>query len=282
MILGALAAAIVLLAVWLLIRSLGSSPTHLTANTTSTSSTTSTSIDTGTTLDIPTVTSEATTVPAPATTTPAPPATTTPPTTVVVSPNGAFLQPVPQPSTQSTQPPTADCHSLGDTGWTVAQCNTFNQTGPSGTSVVVALIEKKKGSGPSNAWRAYMLHFSQGKGTWLRDLAYADDNGVQVVTASYVAKDMKGDGFDEVVFGFRLQGSGSYLDYDIVDGMFSGVHVGAHRSLARGQAKVTAGGVSDWQGLSDGSYQQSKVGWNGAAWVLTTGPRIGTPGAGDF
>jgi hypothetical protein len=291
MILGGLAAAIVVLAIVLILRSLGSSPTRLAANATSTSSTTSTSIDTGTTLDLPTVTSEVTTTPPSVTTTARATATTSAtPTTVVVSPNGALLQPVPQPATQSTEPPTADCHSLGDSGWTVAECNTFNQTGPSGTNTAVALVEKKQGSGPSNAWRAYILHFSQGKGTWLRDLAYADNNGYQVDTVSYVAKDMNGDGVNEVVFGFRMQGSGGNLGYDIVDRMFTGVRVGAHRDLSHGQAKVATTGVTEWDAKYEGNapnccptyIQQSKVSWNGAAWVLTTGPRVKNAGPGDF
>lgn len=171
----------------------------------------------------------------------------------------------------------------------MVQCNTFAQAGPSGASVV-ALVEKQPGPAATEAWRAFVLHFSYGSGKWLVDLEYDDDSGAQTSSIKYVVKDMTGDGISELVFGFHLLGSGAILDYDVVDGLFSGVHVAVHRELSHGQAKVAVSGVTDWQAKYENGapnccptyIEQDTVSWSGSGWVITPGPHSSGAGSGDF
>ena len=168
----------------------------------------------------------------------------------------------------------------------------FNQSGPGGPQKQVVLTEKKPGPGASQAWRAYVAHFSYGHGVWDTDLSYADDTGSTVSSITYVFKDMNGDGVDEVVFGFRLLGSGSGLTYDLVDGLFGHVKVAVERQLSHGQANVQNTGITDWDayfGPSDPNccpsyFNQSTVVWSSSSsgWVVIAGPHVPSAGSGSF
>jgi hypothetical protein len=114
------------------------------------------------------------------------------------------------------------------------------------------------------------VHFSQGKGAWLLDLRHTDDAG-QTVTGVRVRKgDLTGDGKPELVFGFRISGSGAILAYDIVvDSAGGDPRVAASRELSHGQATVAAPVVNDREAKYPPSTSRSPH----RAGPARTGPR---------
>ena len=224
------------------------------------------------------------------TTTTAPAVTTTLGVPVPASAAGALFQALPPPVLQSIKGPDTDCHALGDTGWTVDRCDTFTRAAAGGTDRTVIIVESKPSGGVGAARRAVIARWSQGKGGWLVDLLAKDDTGSQFASITYVAKDLTGDGTNELVVGVRMQGSGSILSLDVVGSLFDGPAVVAHRELSHGQAAVAATGITDWDAKYEGGapnccpsyFQQAVVRWNGSAWVVSNGPHVANAGSGDF
>lgn len=253
-------------------------------------------------------TASTTTVPAATTTTATPDsslptlpptttATTTAPTAAstaggatVLGPHGALLSAPPPPGTQSNAPEGADCHSLGDPGWTVSACASF--TFPDATRAW--LVEERTAAGGAKGWRVYVLHFSQGKGAWLMDLWYKDDTGTTVNSAKVVTADLTRTGKASLVVGFRYPGSGAILAYDVVANFDSGASaaptVAFHRELPHGQASVETGQLVDYAAQYPNGepnccpayFIESRIAERGGRWVATPAGRVPNAGAGDF
>lgn len=159
----------------------------------------------------------------------------------VLTAAGALLEAAPQPTVQSTQGPAADCHTLGDTGFTVEDCGRVDTAG--GTRVW--LVESKPGS-PAKINRVFVMHFSQGKGAWLVDLRFADDKGPTVSGVKVHTGDLTGDGKPEIIVAFHMLGSGSFLNYDLVTDSAGGEpKVAASRQLSHGQASLVPPAIND-------------------------------------
>ena len=208
----------------------------------------------------------------------APPVVLTHPT----NPAGAFMTAPPvQPALFSTQPPTAPCDGLIETGWTKVQCDAFTHPAADGsTSRVTALVEQK-----GSAYRAYVLTWSQGKGAWLIALSYDSvAAGTNLTSARYVARDVNADGVPELVFGFRNAGTGHILDVDLIDSLFTGAAVRSHRELAHGQTVVTTTAITDMEtGATPGDYIFTQITWSGSGWVESVGTHSTAPlASGDF
>jgi hypothetical protein len=207
----------------------------------------------------------------------------------VVTSQGATLEAAPQPTVQSTQGPSTDCHGLGDAGFTVDDCGRVEMAG--GTRVW--LVETKPAtaaSAPFKPLRAYVMHFSQGRGAWLVDLRHADDAGQTVTGVRVREADLTGDGKPELVFGFRVSGSGAILAYDIVvDSAGGDPKVAASRQLSHGQATVAAPVINDREAKYPNGepnccpafIQKSTVSFSGGSFrVVETGrddPTTGSP-----
>lgn len=239
-----------------------------------------------TTTNAPTAEAPSTAAPTGTTTTP-PPVATTPTVTALplgspLSAAGAFLVAAFQPTVQSTQPPTAGCATLVDTGWTSDKCGPAEMAG--GTRV---WLVEKKAAVPSTLWRARILTWSQGKGAWLVDLAFTNEGAapgkqpdIDLTAVNVKAADLTGDGKPELVFGYRSSGTGGYLAYDIVtDSPVSGPAVAAARNgLTKGQAAVAGGVITEYAGTSSnatpGPFDKSVVQYSAGVFGLVPSGQV--------
>lgn len=222
-----------------------------------------------------------TTVPGPAT------ATTAPPAPITLGTSSAYLQPAFQPTLQSTSPPTADCHTIGDTGWTVKACGAADMAGGSRVWLV-----SSKAQSPANLLQAKVVHWSQGKGAWLVDLAFTTSPAVDFATINVKAADLDGDGKVELVFGYRTAGTGAYLSYDVVtDGNQTGPSVAATRQgLAKGQASVTTGSITDYAAVYPNNepqccppaFAKAVVKYANGSYKATPSGQVPSPGPGQL
>ena len=193
-----------------------------------------------------------------------------------VSSTGAELTAAPQPTVQSAAGPTTACPALGTPGWTVTQCQSFAIGGGH-----QAYLVERHGSGLSATWHAYVMHFSQGNGTWLVDLRRVSTTAGELTNVHVVAADLTSDAIPELVVGERHSGTGQILDYDIVTGLGSSPHVAAHRSLSHGQLKVLPGQLIDDYAAQyphgepnccPAFIQQTVVLWDGTHHQFVSGP----------
>jgi hypothetical protein len=190
---------------------------------------------------------------------------------------GAQLTAAPQPTVQSANQPTAPCTSLGTgPGWTVTQCQSFAIGGGH-----QAYLVERHGSGLTATWHAYVMHFSQGNGTWLVDLRKVSTTPGELANVHVVATDLTADGVPELVVGERHSGTGQILDYDIVTGLGSAPHVAAHRQLYKGAIKVYLGQqIQDYQAeyphgepnCCPAYIQQTVVLWDSTHHQFVSGP----------
>jgi hypothetical protein len=219
------------------------------------------------------------------------PTTPPPPGSVAADATGALLAAPPPPVTKSTAAPTADCHVLGDGGWSVAACATVTMAG----GERAWLTEHRTVAGSAtDAWRAYVLHWSQGKGAWLVDLRFEDDAAAQVLGVDVIADDLTGDAKPELVFGFHYTGSEDVLGYDVVADGFGGAGDDAtarvHRELAHGAAMVGGGKITDYgaqypngePNCCPAYVQESTVSYQGGAWYVAPVARRNAAGPGNL
>lgn len=152
----------------------------------------------------------------------------------VISADGALLKSPEEGAEERELDPDDGCVSLADRGYKPA-CGLARTSG----GELIWLTEQKE-SAPGSL-RAYVFKKS---GTLWTPLLFAEDasrtNWVEITSKVF---DISGDGKDEILFGFRLQGSSTFLEIDAVDG--SG-QVVFHRSLNKGRAKAYGGRLEDW------------------------------------
>ncbi len=161
----------------------------------------------------------------------------------------------------------------------------------------VWLVEKKP-QPPATLWRASVVTWSQGKGAWLVDLLFSNEQGltpgkqpgVDLVSVNVKAADLTGDGKDELVFGFRSSGTGGYLAYDIVTDAVGGApKVAASRNgLTKGQASVAGGTVTEYAAPASGSpslpttFEKSIIQYSGGAFRIQPAGQVPAPGPGQL
>ncbi len=219
--------------------------------------------------------------PTPAPTAPAtpPPGPTTPTSLpappyplVPLSTAGARLIEIPAPGPSVSDPagPALACAGLAHATWTVHSCQRVATEG----GVPHAWIIETKGPG----WRITLYGWSQGKGAWLADYEYLDESGVETAEIDARVHAMRSDSpFSELVVGFRVPGSGSYLLADIVeafDGPTRGTLVGSI-DLSHGSATFPTGSMTTWSAQYPGGepnccpahFDRSKVFHASSGWV---------------
>ena len=191
----------------------GSSARAADVTTTSPTTTTTAPVSTTTTFDLKPLTPSSTT-----TTRATAPPTTEPPMPVVTGAGAVLAKPAAAgpPRTMSA----LGCKSLGDDGWTVADCGRAATRG----SHLVWLVETKGSKGR----RVLVFRPSAGATTYEVVLEARDDLGQKWSAAAARVVDLSGDSFEEVVVGFRSVANGPLL-LDVVEGTGSVV---VHRDLA--------------------------------------------------
>jgi hypothetical protein len=226
------------------------------------------------------------------TTTAAPPTTTNqvkfPPNITPADGGGALLSAPPPPVTQSTESPDVDCNALGDAGWTVKACGTASMAG----GERVWLVEHKPvPTSATEAWRTLVLQWNQGKGAWLVDLEYRDDDASVVLDINVLESDLTGDGKPELVFGYHFSGSGSILGYDVVASTPGAAPaVAVHRELSHGAALVAEGVITDYDAKYPNNepnccpayIQMSTVSYDAGTWYVAGVASVAAAGAGNL
>jgi hypothetical protein len=160
-----------------------------------------------------------------------------------VSGDGAFL--VAPPTGMVTPAGISEpCQALASPQWQTTQCGSLD----GGRGPMVWLVQSHPGSSGQPAWRAEVLTYSDGAGGWVVDLWTPPDVGQALQSIKVKTTDLGG-GLTGVVFGYRHQGSGYNLEYDIVVRDQGSIpRVGAHRGpLSHGAAVVEAGGITEYE-----------------------------------
>ena len=154
----------------------------------------------------------------------------------VVTAAGAILQQVSNPPINPA-PQQAACHALADPGW-VPECSSVNMAG--GTAVW--MVQHRPAGTCCEARVVRVFTYSPEAGGWIVHLEGRDLQGQGWSDVKVRALDLTGDGRIELVFGFRFQGSGNILGYDIMTfPAGSGPQVAAHPDEAS-HGSVTLGG----------------------------------------
>ena len=135
------------------------------------------------------------------------------------------------------------CPNLAAPGWTMNDCVEIG-------NIAVGTTEFKKGTG-GTAWLAKVWLPAAGSGEWATALVAGDETGGQFSVIDVLARNL-GDGPEkELIFGYRIDGSGSYLAYDVVK-IFggSGPEVKVHRGeFEGGSADAKQSSIDDYYPL---------------------------------
>ncbi len=242
-------------------------------------------VDTTTTTEGATTTTvDLVAVPTTTPTTEAPPEATT--TTVAapapeLSPSGAVLRP-PATSDSRLWDPSVGCAALASARY-AAQCGLAR----AGGIELAWLVEANRAT---SGLRVSILR-SVGGGRWSTVLAAVDDgpDGPARFAAVTVRVAALSDHGEQIVVGFRNQGSGGVLELDVVD---APGRVVVHRTLDRGEARIGPRRLEDWSAeYGPGDAQCCPSAWRrgvvehvDGAWRLTTDTveALSRPPDGDF
>ena len=152
-----------------------------------------------------------------------------------LGPGGALLMPAARPSTV-TLAAGAPCQAL--LSGPGAQCGTVAAAG----GALLYTIEPGPVAVPGLASRPWTVtvYRASGPGRWraaLRTRAGHDEPGPLFATVTARVADLT-EGGQTLVVGYRSEGTGGFLDLDLVVGSRSGPRVAAHSVLAQGTAVV--------------------------------------------
>jgi hypothetical protein len=182
----------------------------------------------------------------------------------VVSGEGAVLA---KPPVAETRTSSSGCGSLNDPGWS-SNCGIVQAR----DADLAWILETKSVIGGGTARRAYVFRRQSGS-SWTLALAAKDDDGTTYADMRLRSADVSGDGSPDIVFGFRVQGTGQILMVDVVEGPGEVV---VHRELSKGSVRVSSGQLDDWSanlGPDDpsccpSSYTHGEVRKVSGAWRL--------------
>ena len=182
--------------------------------------------------------------PAPATTVTV--ATTVPPSTAttvppVVTGAGAVLRAPAAPDHRIQDP--SGCQSLADAGWGDVKCGAARTA----TATLTWLTEARPGPAGATATRAYVFR-ARGQAGAGQDvvLEELDDNAASFTAVNARVDDVAGDGHQQILFGFRSQGTAERLLVDLVTGDGA---VSVHRDLVQGSARTAPGQLDTWSAV---------------------------------
>jgi hypothetical protein len=233
------------------------------AVTSSTIGAVTTTAPTSTTFELlPVIPSTAPTSAVPTTTTSSTVALTTtlPP---LVNGSGAVLA---APATTDQRVESGGCVSLADPGWGSVRCGVAHGK----LTTLTWLIESRAGPRSEMATRSYV--FAPSSGTNERVVLEAFDNDASRFAGVQAKVDtVEGGGFEDIVFGFRNQGSAQVLSVDLVQGQGQ---VSVHQDLYRGVARTAPGRLDVWSAVlaandpncCPSSYEHATISYSDGGW----------------
>jgi hypothetical protein len=133
-------------------------------------------------------------------------------------------------------------------GWTISDgdCGIFFVRSSDQSGSVGWLVEHQ-GSGAATRRHVYLMTAAP-SGGWTVRLAGLDDSGTRYDAISVKQAHVSGDAFSEVLVGFRVNGTGHFLAYDIVEmAADRGLSVAASRSLDHGSANIDGNQLVDYE-----------------------------------
>jgi hypothetical protein len=136
------------------------------------------------------------------------------------------------------------CPGLNQSGWTLDDCVEIGD-------FAVGTTEYQAGGTTGTAWQARVWAQGGGSGEWVSYLEVVDAVGGQYSDMDVLARNL-GDGPEkELIFGYRIGGSGSFLAYEVVK-IFggSGPEVKVHRgAFEGGSVDVKPSSIDDYYPL---------------------------------
>jgi hypothetical protein len=164
---------------------------------------------------------------------------TTPPGEVVDGTGAILVRPA-SPG-QRRLDPARGCASLADSGWGNVQCGVVRGNG----AVLTWLTEARPGRYGVPATRTYVFRAGPSR---IEEVALEgfDDQGSRFSGVKVRVDSVAADGFSDIVFGFRNQGTAQVLSVDVVHG--PGM-VAVHRDLAKGAARTATGQLDTWSAV---------------------------------
>lgn len=190
---------------------------------------------------------------------------------MAASADGALLNADESGMAQSGAPDGIDCKALGDAGWAVKQCQAYTFSDKLRKAFLVEHHAPDGGGGEQ--WRAMVLKYSYAQSTWIKELSVIDDTGSVVSSIDAQAIDLTKDGKPEIVFGYKLTGTGKFLAYDVVTAMIGTPTVAVHRELGNGHASVANGVITDYEArygpkgeCCPVDYLQARIGFGAKGW----------------
>jgi hypothetical protein len=196
------------------------------------------------------------------------PTTTLPP---LVNGSGAVLA---APAATDQRAESGGCASLADPGWGGVRCGVAHGK----PATLTWLTESRTGPGSEMATRSYV--FSPTTATNERVVLEAFDNGGTRFSGVQAKVDtVEGGGFEDIVFGFRNQGTAQILSVDLVQGRGE---VTVHQDLYRGVARTAPGRLDAWSAVlaaSDpnccpSSYEHETISYSDGGWRVVVAETV--------
>lgn len=234
--------------------------------------------------------------PTPPAPTPSPVAAPTPtPTAVPSAAVPGSVGPVVSNAGHELNPPTGSpadrlgsggpCENTWQTpGWTISpgDCGIFSVRNQDQVGSVAFVIEHQ-GSGAGTKRHVYLMTGEP----WHVRLAAVDDSGTKYDGVSVKLAHIAGDAYPEVVVGFRINGTGHFLTYDIVQmAADGGLTVAASRNLDHGSANIDGNQVVDYAPYPNAStpeyFIRSVIRFSGGAFRIVESSHAPERGPGDL
>jgi hypothetical protein len=175
------------------------------------------------------------------------------------------------------------CASFADDGGWQATCKLAHTAGGDTYAVV-----QRRPVGDATAWRAEVLTFNESAGGWSVALRAADDEGITWTQVTATVADLTADAKPEIVFAFRSQGTGDFLNLDLVTrSSGGGPTVVGHRELSHGSAHLEGTALVDYSADHPNSepeccppyWFRTVIRWAGTAFVETETSQVKEPPA---
>ena len=137
------------------------------------------------------------------------------------------------------------CGIWVDTGFTLVDCQILpiRDSTPAGS---VAYVVEKKSSG--DGMRVFLMTTNGSEAFWHIKLQAYDDAGTKYTAIGVKPAHISGDALGEVLVGFRINGTGKFLTYDIVQlGTGGALTLAASRNLDHGSANISGSQLVDYE-----------------------------------
>ena len=172
-----------------------------------------------------------------------------------------------------------------DSGWTIdpGGCGILAiRNSDQGGSV--AFVIEHMGSTPTVQRRVYLM---TGTDAWHVRLAASDDTGSKYTAIAVKQGNIAGAPFPQVIVGFRINGTGQFLTYDIVDMAADGsLAVSGSRNLDHGSANISGNQLVDYTPYPNANtpdyFIRSVIGYSAGAYRITDVSHAPERGPGDL